>query len=242
MKALIIDDERHARNELRRLLAAHPSIHVAGEAGQVAEAAALVARERPDLLFLDIQMPGATGFDLLATLEPPVPRVIFTTAYDEYALRAFDVNALDYLLKPVDPARLAQAVEKLAGLPAQPVTDPAAEPTTALGEDEQVFVREGDRCWFVAVRSIRLLESEGNYTRLHFDHEKPLLYRSLNSMEERLPRRLFFRANRSQIINLSCIEAIEPWFSGGLKVRLKGGLESELSRRQAQAFRERMSL
>lgn len=244
MKALIIDDERLARAELRRLLAAHPEIEVAGEAANADEAEAAIRTARPDVLFLDIEMPGGTGFDLLARLPPPAPRVIFTTAYDAFALRAFEINALDYLLKPVDPARLADAVARLGdavrGAPVAPEGEDGKP--AQLGEEDQVFVREGDRCWFVAVRTIRLLESEGNYTRLFFDSEKPLLYRSLNSMEERLPARLFFRANRSQIINLGCIEKIEPWFSGGLKVRLKGGLESELSRRQAQAFRERMSL
>jgi two-component system, LytTR family, response regulator len=115
-------------------------------------------------------------------------------------------------------------------------------PATRLSLDDKVFVREGDRCWFVPVKSIRLLESEGNYTRLHFEDQKPQLFRSLTAMEERLDPRNFFRANRKQVINLTWVEGIEPWFSGGLLVKLKGGLKVELSRRQAQDFRERMSL
>lgn len=243
MKTILVDDERLARAELRRLLGAHPQIDIVGEAANAAEARSLLASLRPEIMFLDVQMPGETGFDLLADIPAPVPQVIFTTAFDEFALRAFEVNALDYLLKPIDRARLAAAVDKLGrrGRLGEP---PEVEnaPTGKLGEDDPVFVREGDACWFVSVRSIRLLESEGNYTRLHFAEHKPLVYRSLNAMESRLPEKLFFRANRSQIINLSAIRKIEPWFSGGLRVDLEGGHVSELSRRQAQAFRERMSL
>jgi len=240
MKALIIDDERLARNELRRLLAAHADIEVIGEAVDVEDALVKVAVLKPGLLFLDVQMPGADGFSLLEQLGGPLPAVIFTTAYDEFAVKAFEFNALDYLLKPVDPNRLVAALEKLR----RPDSDPAASPAPAhrLTLEDKVFVREGERCWFVPVKSIRLLESEGNYTRLHFDEHRPQLFRSLTAMEERLDARHFFRANRKQVINLAWVEGIEPWFSGGLLVKLKGGLKIELSRRQAQDFRERMSL
>jgi two-component system LytT family response regulator len=243
MKALLIDDERLARNELRRLLAAFPEIAVAGEAANAKQAREQLAALRPDLIFLDVQMPGETGLELLESLEPPVPHVIFTTAYDEFAVKAFELNALDYLLKPVDPARLAAALgrlrEKVAG------TAPGSAKPVArdrLAAEDKVFVREGDRCWFVEVRQIRLLESEGNYTRVHFGDAQPQLFRSLNAMEERLDAKYFFRANRRQIINLAWIDKIEPWFSGGLLVHLKGGAKVELSRRQAQEFREKMSL
>lgn len=242
MKALLIDDERLARNELRRLLAAHKDIEIAGEAVDVDDAVEKVAALKPDLLFLDVQMPGADGFSLLERLEPPLPLVVFTTAYDEFAVKAFEFNALDYLLKPVDPSRLGAALEKLR------LRGPAAGegelpgPRSRLSLDDKVFVREGDQCWFVPVRNIRLLESEGNYTRVHFDDSKPQLFRSLTAMEDRLDPKHFFRANRKQVINLAWVDGIEPWFSGGLLVRLKGGLKVELSRRQAQDFRERMSL
>jgi two-component system, LytTR family, response regulator len=234
MNALLIDDERLARNELRRLLAAHPDITVVGEAVDVDDAVEKIAALRPELLLLDIQMPGADGFSLLERLEPPLPAVIFTTAYDEFAVKAFEFNALDYLLKPVDPNRLVAALEKLRS-PRGPTAAPAGEaPLHRLSLEDKVFVREGDRCWFVPVKNVRLLESEGNYTRVHFDDAKPQLFRSLTAMEERLDPKCFFRANRKQVINLAWVEDIEPWFSGGLLV--------EVSRRQAQDFRERMSL
>lgn len=242
MKALLIDDERLARNELRRLLAAHKDIEIAGEAVDVDDAVEKVAALKPDLLFLDVQMPGADGFSLLERLEPPLPLVIFTTAYDEFAVKAFEFNALDYLLKPVDPSRLGAALEKLRLRGPAAAEGEVPGPRSRLSLDDKVFVREGDQCWFVPVKNIRLLESEGNYTRVHFDDSKPQLFRSLTAMEDRLDPKHFFRANRKQVINLAWVDGIEPWFSGGLLVRLKGGLKVELSRRQAQDFRERMSL
>ncbi len=239
MKALVIDDERLARNELRRLLAAFPEIKIVGEASQTKQAREQMAALKPDLLFLDVQMPGETGMEFLESLEPPAPHVIFTTAYDEFAVKAFELNALDYLLKPVDPARLAAALDRLPGRKGS--SHPKA-PAGRLEAGERVFLREGERCWFVEIGQIRLLESEGNYTRVHFGDVQPQLFRSLNAMEERLDPKFFFRANRRQIINISWIDRIEPWFSGGLLVQLKGGAKVELSRRQAQEFRERMSL
>lgn len=238
MKALLIDDERLARNELRRLLAGFPAIDIVGEAANAKQAREQIAALQPDLLFLDVQMPGETGMQLLESLEPPAPQVIFTTAYDEFAVKAFELNAFDYLLKPVDPARLTAAIERLQLKGGAP----AAEKPAKLAAEDKVFVREGDRCWFVEVKQIRLLESEGNYTRVHFDDAQPQLFRSLNAMEERLDPKFFFRANRRQIINFAWIDKIEPWFSGGLLVQLKGGAKVELSRRQAQEFREKMSL
>jgi two-component system LytT family response regulator len=238
VKALLIDDERLARNELRRLLAALPAVKVAGEASNAKQAREQMAALRPELLFLDVQMPGETGMELLESLEPPIPHVIFTTAYDEFAVKAFELNALDYLLKPVDPVRLACAVGRVTGPKAK--SKPAG--SDRLDGKDKVFVREGERCWFVEVGQIRLLESEGNYTRVHFGDAQPQLFRSLNAMEERLDPRHFFRANRRQIINTAWIAGIEPWFSSGLLVQLKGGAKVELSRRQAQEFRERMSL
>ena len=240
MKALLIDDERLARTELRRLLEAHPEVEIVGEAANASEAERRIRETHPDLLFLDIQMPGRNGFELLAGLEKP-PRVIFTTAYDEYAFRAFEFSAVDYLLKPIEAARLAHALQRLH----QPVTEASSrEPETArrLGEEDQVLLRDGDNCWFVKMRDIRLFESEGNYTRVFFADNRPLLPRSLNTLEERLDPHVFFRANRQHIINLRCVEKIEPWFSGGLLVQLSGGAKVEMSRRQGQRFRELMSL
>lgn len=242
MKALLVDDERLARNELRRLLAAHADIEIVGEAVDVPDAVEKVAALKPDLIFLDVQMPGADGFSLLEQLDAPLPLVIFTTAYDEFAVKAFEFNALDYLLKPVDPNRLIAAIEKVRPRGSEPPFEAGAAPAHRLTLEDKVFVREGDHCWFVPVKNIRLLESEGNYTRVHFDDQKPQLFRSLTAMEERLDPKHFFRANRKQVVNLAWVDGIEPWFSGGLLVKLKGGLKIELSRRQAQDFRERMSL
>ena len=240
MRALIIDDERPARAEMQRLLKPHPEIEIVGEASSSRDALQIITKLNPDLLFLDVQMQGDTGFDLLAQLPAPLPKVIFTTAYDEYALRAFEVNALDYLLKPVDPIRLNEALQRAI----RPSHDqhPEMAGGTQFHENDRVFIREEDHCWFLPIREIRLLESEGNYTRVHFADKKPLIYRSLNALEERLPGTLFFRANRSQIINVTLIENIENWFSGNLKTHLRGGGEAEMSRRQAALFRERASL
>ncbi len=238
MKALIIDDEALARRELGTLLAAHPEIEIAGEAANVTEALAQLKDCAIDVIFLDIQMPERTGFDLLEALPAPHPQIIFVTAYDAFALRAFEVNAMDYLMKPIHPDRLAAAVQKLT-------IHRAAEPMASeisLTEDDRVFIREGDRCWFVPVKKISLLESNGNHTLIHFGSEKALIYRSLNAMEARLPESLFLRANRSQILNLHTIASIHPWFSGSLKVHLTSGKEIELSRRQSLLLRERTAL
>jgi len=231
MKALIIDDERLARAELRRLLEKHPEVEIVGEARDAEDALDQIGRTEPELLFLDIQMPGANGFELLEQLDR-VPLVIFTTAYDDYAIQAFEVNALDYLLKPVAPERLAAALGKIGGV----------KPKTSVAGDQQIFVKDGERCWFVALRDIVLLESEGNYTRLYFGGHRPLVLRSLNYLEDRLDPAIFFRASRRHILNLKFIEAIDAWANGGFLVRLKGSIEVEMSRRQAQRFKEIMSL
>lgn len=237
MNALIIDDERLARNELRRLLAAHPEIHIAGEAADVDDGIAAIGRLEPELIFLDIAMPGGTGFDLLAALDA-VPLVIFTTAFDEYALRAFEVSALDYLVKPIEPARLARAVARVL----DHVSETRAPDRPPLGERQRIFVKDGDKCWLVELADVFVFESVGNYTRLHFQGQKPLIARSLGYLEQRLDPTVFFRASRNQIINLNHIAAIEPWFHGKLLVRLEGGHEVMMSRRRSVAFRETMRL
>ena len=228
MKAVIVDDERLARLELRRLLAEHPEIEVAGEARDGEEALSMVAQLAPDLLFLDIQMPGLTGFELLERLED-LPQVIFTTAYDKYALKAFEVNALDYLLKPIVPARLAAALVRV-------------RPRSDRGRLEQVFVRDGERCWIVRIPDIFLLESEGNYTRVYFGAERPLIRRSLNVLEEQLDSAVFFRAGRKEIINLKWIEKVDITVAGGLLITLRGGRTVEMSRRRSARLREILSL
>jgi two-component system LytT family response regulator len=242
-KVLIIDDERLARVELRKMLADFSGIEVLGEAANVQEAKQKIEELDPDLIFLDIQMPGKTGFDLLAELES-TPQVIFTTAYDEYALKAFDVNALDYLLKPIDPKRLAEAINKIIiqEEKLQLTRIEAVSNSNILGNHDQVFVKDGERCWFVKLSDIRLFESVGNYSKVHFGSNKPLILKSLNALEDRLDPKLFFRTNRKYIVNLTIIEKVETYFNGGLMLELKGGEKMEVSRRQAVKFKEMMSL
>jgi two-component system, LytTR family, response regulator len=232
MKALIVEDERLARNELRRMLKVFPEIEIIGEARSVDEAVSAIERLRPDLIFLDVQIPGGDGFEVLERLDS-VPRVIFTTAYDKYALKAFEVSALDYLLKPIVPERLASAIARITHEPASHIRH-----SPARCSSERIFVREGERCWFVPLKEIVLFESEGNYTRLIFGNNRPLIPRPLNYLEHRLEAASFFRANRRQVINLQYIRAIVPWLNGGYQVELQGGLQVVMSRRQAQKFQE----
>lgn len=234
IRALIVDDERLARGELQRLLQAHPNIQVTGEAANADEARSAIERQAPDLLFLDVQMPGDSGFDLLASLDD-VPEVIFTTAFDAYALKAFEVNALDFLHKPILAERLAVALARaevrLVGRP------------RATEIPERIFIKDGTRCWFVRLTDIALFESEGNYTRVYFDKHRPLVLRSLNQLEERLDAQRFFRANRRQIVNLEQIVQVDPDGPGGqLVLVLQGGERIEIARRRAPEFRARTSL
>lgn len=236
MRALIIDDERLARKELSNLLSEYKNIEIVGEAANADDAYELIQQTNPDLLFLDIQMPGKTGFELLEMLDN-VPKVIFTTAYDEFALKAFEVNALDYVLKPIQSERLKESISKLPEEPSKKSTD-----NKTLTLEDQVFVKDGDKCWFVSLANIRLFESDGNYIKVYFDGNRPMIHKSLNALDEKLDTRSFFRASRKHIVNLSWVESIEPWFNGGLMVKLKGGDKVEVSRRQAAKFKEMMSL
>ena len=219
-----------------------PEIEVVDEAANADEGLSKIDSLHPDLLFLDIQMPGKTGFDMLSELDR-APYVIFTTAYDEYALRAFEVNALDYLLKPIEPRRLADAIQKLHVAEAKE-NHISTEGINQgiLSEQDQVFVKDGERRWFVKLSEIRLFESVGNYAKVFFGNNKPLILKSLNALEERLDPKFFFRANRKHIINLRLIDKIEPYFNGGLLLELKGGEKIEVSRRQTVKFKEMMSL
>ena len=244
MRAILIDDERLARTELRKLLQDFPEIEIVDEACNAEEGLQKIENLNPDLIFLDIQMPGKTGFDMLAELDH-APQVIFTTAYDEYALKAFEVNALDYLLKPVEPRRLADAMEKLKRAGSNHVSEKLHHTTenhSILSENDQVFVKDGERCWFVKLGEVRLFESVGNYAKVFFGANKPLILKSLNALEERLDEKVFFRANRKHIVNLRMIDKIEPYFNGGLLLELKGGEKIEVSRRQTVKFKEMMSL
>lgn len=239
MRAVIADDERLARQELKSMLATYPGIEIVGECADAKSAIETINSVRPDVVFLDIQMPGKNGFEVLEEVTF-VPEVIFVTAHDEFALKAFEVNALDYLLKPVQGARLSDAIKKVGDRIRDQQT--AGEKANVLGESDQVFVKDGEKCWFVKLGDVRLFESEGNYVRLFFGNQRPLILRSLNYLDERLNHKTFFRASRKHIINLQWVENIESWFNGGLLVKLKGGETVEISRRQAVKLKEMMSL
>jgi two-component system LytT family response regulator len=249
MTALIVDDERLAREELRGLLSENESIEVCGEASSAKSALDMVRELNPDIVFLDVEMPGMNGFDFLEVLPAPHPHIIFVTAYDAFAVRAFEVNALDYLMKPVHPERLAAALAKVRAKEDSEREEEAgvsegnpSEGERPFREDDRIFVKDGDRCWFIPIAELRLLETDGNFTRLHIPNGKPLLYRTLNSLEERLPESMFIRANRSQIVNMRHIKDMQPWFSGGVKAVTTDGIEVEFSRRQTRTLKARTGL
>ena len=244
IKTLIIDDERLAREELKSLLLPHDEIEIIGEAKNGEEGIKLIHELKPDLIFLDISMPGMTGFEMLKQLDE-IPKVIFVTAYDEFALKAFEVNALDYVLKPVEPVRLQEAIQKLNQKEddfSSKLDGQISRKDRQLNLKDRVFIKDGEKTWFIELSKIRMLESDGNYVKVYFDTSRPLILRSLNSFEERLDPEFFFRANRKFIINLAWINSIENWFNGGLMVELKEGEKVEISRRQAIRFKELMSL
>lgn len=239
IRAVIVEDSRLARNELKELLKSHKEIEILGEAENVDEAFELIRNTHPDLLFLDINMPEKDGFELLEMLDE-VPITIFTTAFDEYAIKSFEYNALDYLLKPINQNRFDQALDKvkskLDGV-SQSVSD-----EKRLTEASQIFIKEGEKCWLVKIGEISHFEIIGNYSRVFFQDQKPMLYKSLNQIEEKLPEASFFRVNRQQIVNTNFITNVVPWFNGKLKLTMQNGDELEVSRRQSYLFKDKMSL
>lgn len=239
MKVLIADDERLARTEMRKLLEDFDHLNIIGEATNGIEAVQLIEELQPDLVLLDIEMPGKNGFEVLESLSH-TPQIIFVTAYDEFAIKAFETNALDYILKPAEKERLAKALNKIKTENQQVLT--AQKNDGRLTREAQIFVKDGEKCWFVKLEKIRLFESEGNYVRLYFDHSKPMILKSLNNLEDKLDERQFFRVSRKHILNLSFIEKVDNWFNGGLRVTLQTGEQIEISRRQSSRFREMMSL
>lgn len=241
MRAIIIDDERLARKELKSLLKDYHEIEIVDECASPEEALKSIEKHNPELLFLDIQMPEKTGFDLLQELDKS-PKVVFVTAFDEYAVKAFEVNALDYLMKPVDPERLKETMVKVLSEDIEDEELYDLPDRGILSSNDQIFIKDGEKCWFIHLKDVRMFESEGNYVRIYFETFKPLVLKSLNGLEERLDQKLFFRANRKYIINLKWVSHIENWFNGGLQVVLKDGEKVEISRRQAVKFKALMSL
>jgi len=240
IKAVIVEDSRLARNELKELLKVHTDIELIGEAENVDDGFELIQKENPDLLFLDINMPEKDGFELLEMLDE-VPITIFTTAFDEYAIKSFEYNALDYLLKPINEKRFALAIEKVKAKLEDNEVEEGNKAVKKLSENSQIFIKDGEKCWLVKIGSISHFEIVGNYTRVFFEDQKPMLYKSLNQVEEKLPEQTFFRVNRQQIINTNFIQNVMPWFNGKLKLTMKNGEEVEVSRRQSYLFKDKMS-
>jgi len=250
MKVMIVEDSRLARLELKEQLKAHPQLELVAEASDVEMALTLIKQHHPELLLLDIDLCGATAFDLLAQLEA-VPKIIFTTAYAEHALTAFNYPTVDYLLKPVTAERLATA---LAKLPTKVADDTSAEAEPSSGElsathverpldsNSNFFVKDGERCFLLKVADVRWFEAIGNYSKVHAGQQAPMVYRSLNNIEQRLLPGLFFRANRHQLVNLTAIQSVEPSLSGGLVLQLSCGTEVEVSRRQSAVLRQQLAL
>ncbi len=238
MRTIIVDDERLAREELKILLGKQGNVEVVGEYQNAFEAREAIERENPDLVFMDVQMPGESGLELLEKLSNP-PRTVFVTAYDEHAIKAFELRAYDYLMKPVDPERLAELFSRLSE---ENKTPESVANNQRLSTEDNLFVKDGEKVWFVKVDQIRYFESEGNYVKVHFDKFRPLILRSLNSLEERMDPKVFFRANRKFIVNLNHIRNIESWFNGGLQVEMSCGTKIEISRRQTIRFKDQFSL
>jgi len=237
---IIVEDSRLARNELKELIKMHAQIEVIGEAENVDTAFEMINELKPQLIFLDINMPGKDGFELLEMLDD-VPVTVFTTAFDEYAIKSFEYNALDYLLKPINEKRFSDAVQKIK----HKIDDTEREVSLAihqLTEESQIFIKDGEKCWLVKIGEVFLFEIVGNYTRVYFKDCKPLIYKSLNQVEERLPETVFFRANRQQVINLKYIKSVDNWFNGKLKATMNDGAEIEISRRQSALFKDMLSL
>jgi two-component system LytT family response regulator len=242
IKTIIIDDERLAREELKSLLTDFIEIEIIDEAQNGEEGIEKIKQQKPDLIFLDVSMPGMTGFEMLKQLDD-VPQVIFVTAFDEHALKAFELQAIDYILKPIDPERLSQAIKRVQSEHAEiDDSDFTARVNKLLEPNDKVFIKDGEKCWFIELNRIRMMESDGNYVKVYFDQFRPMVLRSLNNFESRLNPEYFFRANRKFIINLNHVVAIETWFNGGLKVELSKGEKVEISRRQAIRFKEVFSI
>ncbi len=234
MKILIVEDSRLARQELKSLLSDIGNYTIAGESDNGIQAVKQIQEIHPDLIFLDIHLPGQNGFEILEQLDQ-IPLVIFTTAYDEYAIRSFEYNALDYLLKPISLDRLKKALQKAE------LIHQNKRKSHLLSEDSQVFVKDGEKCWFVSLKDIHLFESYGNYTRIYFQDNKPMILKSLNYLEGVLDPKVYFRISRQQIINLKYVEGVDSWFNGKLKLRLQSGQIVEVSRRQTHKIKELFS-
>lgn len=244
MNCYIVEDSRLAREELKRLLKEELDFNLLGEAENAAEAIAELKKLKPVLVFMDINLNDKNGFEVLTHLDYQ-PYVIFTTAYDEFALQSFEFNTVDYLVKPIDKNAFKRSIDKVRQIVKdheenQEEEDPDNEHKFLQGH--KIFIKDGEKCYFVKVEDIVLFEVSGPYTKVHFDNHSPSVPRALNFIERRMDPELFFRANRNQIVNLNAIEKVIPWFNHTLKVKLKNGTEVEMSRRKSFEFKEKTSL
>ncbi|WP_199609990.1 LytR/AlgR family response regulator transcription factor [Flocculibacter collagenilyticus] len=235
VKAVIIEDSELARLELSTMLKQYTEVEVIDEADSVESAVMAIEQGQPDLVFMDIDIIGGNAFDVLEQLTH-VPALIFTTAFEQHALAAFNFNTVDYLLKPVNKERLAAAMQKFT----QKID--VTDTTPAFAPDNRIFIKDGEQCWLVKVADIQYIEAVGNYSRVYFDNHSPMVYRSLNKVEERLSAARFLRANRQQLINLDYVTEIEPWNTGSFLLSLSNGRKIEVSRRQATKLKQMISL
>ena len=233
IKAIIVEDSRLARLELKEQLKAFPQIELIAEAKNAFEGQKVIEQQQPDLIFLDINMPGRDGFEMLEQLAI-VPQVIFTTAYDDYAIKAFEINAIDYLMKPITHDRLATALDK--------VQEGSTESVESMDLDQQFFIKDGEACFLVKLANVQMFQSVGNYTRVFFESKNPMTYRSLSHVEAKLPEETFFRANRSTIVNLNWVQNLEVGISGTFELTLDNGNLVELSQRKSAEFKKRWTL
>jgi len=231
IKVIIVDDERLSREELKRALKEYEDFILIGEAENADDAKDLIETKMPDLIFLDIQMPEKSGFDLLESLDN-VPAVLFTTAYDQYAVQAFEVNALDYLMKPIREERFAKAIEKIRN-----TINLKSSLNGFETKDRKIFIKDGEKRFFIQLDEIYLIESLENYTRLFFQDKKALQRRSLRQWEEMLDENIFFRINRTKIVNIKYIQEVNRTVGGKLEVKLKTGELLEVSNRQSVKFK-----
>jgi two-component system, LytTR family, response regulator len=256
LRAVIVDDEAFARQRLRRLLGEQPDVEIVGEASNGREAVALITTHDPDVVLLDVQMPRVDGFGVLRALDGPAPLVIFVTAFDEHAVKAFDVHAFDYILKPVDPTRFAEAIERARAQVAQTtaaerhaklvsfletsprgtsaeVAEPAPAPNVVHGPRgaiDRLLVKDEGRMYFVPVNEIDWIEAYGNYARLHTGAHTHLIRETMSTLERALDVRRFARIHRSTIVNLDRVKQMDLWGSGDYMVRLADGTQLKLSR------------
>ncbi|MCH2223470.1 MAG: LytTR family DNA-binding domain-containing protein [Crocinitomicaceae bacterium] len=229
IRAVIIEDSELAQIELENLLSKNRMIKLVGKASDAESGIKLIDTEIPDLVFLDIHLPDMNGFELLNEIRQS-PKVIFTTAYDEYAVKSFDYNTIDYLLKPIKGARLEKAISKIV-LEEKPV----------FSLDNSIFIKDSDRYYIAQLKDVELFHTEGNYTKVFFKDKRPLLHKPLSVIEERLDANFFFRVNRQDIISIRHIVHVEKWFKGKLKLRLKCGKEVEVSERKSVRLKEMLS-